>query len=109
QMRLLGLFLRGSDLVRRDAAQTSDEPQLRQGPDDPFRRVKLPRLHPVSVIVLELVVIIMVALAESEEGEEERVARGTFRRVGLAADRVTGAVDEERAVLQKHDAGNPAD
>ena len=103
------MLLGGFDFLRRDAPQTADKPQLRQRPDDPFGRVPLPGLYPVAVVVLELVVIVVIALAKREQGEENRIARGTFRGVRLTTDGVTGAVDEEGAMLENHDARHACD
>jgi len=48
----------------------------------------------------------MVTFAESEKREEERVASAALRGVGLLSYGVTGAVDQESAVLQDDDAGD---
>src|SRR6266446_2428351 len=87
---------------RRNAAETAGQSELRQSPDQPFGRVPLPRFHAVAVIVLKFVVIIVIALAESEYRHQKRIARAAFCRIGLAPDRVAGGVNQERAMLQ-HD------
>ena len=43
--------------------------------------------------MLKLMVIVMIALAESEAGQEERIACAAFHGIGLSTDGVTGAVD----------------
>ena len=52
---------------RWNAAEAAGQTEFRQSPDQPFGRVPLPRLHPVTVIVLKFVVIIVITLAESEQ------------------------------------------
>ena len=64
-------MLGGDDLLRGDAAKMRGDSQFGKDPDEPFRRVPLPRFHPVAVIVLKFVVIVVVALAQSEEREKE--------------------------------------
>lgn len=61
------------------APQIPDDAQFRKCPDDPFRRIELPRLHAVAVVVLKFVVIVVIALAEREKSQQERIARGAFR------------------------------
>ena len=56
--------------------------------------------------MLKLVVIVVIAFAHGEQREEPRIARRTFRRVRLGPDHVTGAVDQEGAVLEKDDPGH---
>src|SRR5260370_6957988 len=77
---------------RRNAAETAGQSELRQSPDQPFGRIPLPRLHAVAVIVLKFVMIIVIALAESEYRHQKRIARAAFCRIGLAPDRLAGGV-----------------
>ena len=58
--------------------------------------------------MLKFVVIIVVALAESKQRHQERISRAAPRRIRLAADGVTGGVDQERAVLDHDDLGYAA-
>src|SRR5207248_7029695 len=92
------------DLIGGNAAQVLREPQFRERPDDPLGRIELPWFYSIAIVVLKLMVIVMIAFAESEEGQEERIARAAFLRIGLPPDGVTGAVDEEGAMLQDDDA-----
>ena len=64
-------MLGGGDFLRGDAAEMRGDSQLGQHPDEPLGRIPLPRLYAVAVIVLKFVVIIVVALAQGEEGEKE--------------------------------------
>ena len=92
-----------------NTTQIPNESEPGQGPDDPFGRIELPGLHPIAVIMLKLVVIIVVALAEGKQGQQKGIARAAFSGIRLAADGVTGAVDEEGAVLQKNNPRYPGD
>ena len=76
--RVSGLCLRRLNLICRDAAQISSEPNFRERPDKPLGGIKLPWLHPIPVVMLKLVVIVMVPFAHGEKGKEERVTRGAF-------------------------------
>src|ERR1700674_721991 len=97
---LASSLFRGLDLFGGDPAQVLREPQFRERPDDPLGRIELPWLHPIAIVMLKLMVIVMITFAESEESEEKRIARAALFRIGLAPDGVTGAVDEEGAMLQ---------
>jgi hypothetical protein len=55
----------------RDSAQTTRQAELRQNPDQPFRRIPLPRLHAITIVVLKFVVIIVIAFAEGEQRQEK--------------------------------------
>ena len=59
------------NLICRHAAQISNEPQFRKRPDEPLRWIKLPWLYTVTVVMLKLVVIVVIAFAECEKGQEE--------------------------------------
>src|SRR5260370_34613985 len=85
---------------RRNAAETAGQSELRQSPDQPFGRIPLPRLHAVAVIVLKFVMIIVLALAESEYRHQRRIARAALCRIGLAPDRVAAAAEHDRAVIE---------
>ena len=97
---LAGRLFGGLDLIGGDAAQVLREPQFRERPDDPLGRIELPWLYSIAVVVLKLMVIVVIAFAESEEGQEKRIARAALLRIRLPPDGVTGAVDEEGAMLQ---------
>jgi hypothetical protein len=43
------------DLFRGNSAKLADEANLRQNPDDPFRRIDLPGFHSVPIVMLKLV------------------------------------------------------
>ena len=55
------------NLFRGNPAKFLGEVELRQSPDDPLRRVELPRFHAIAVIVLKLVMKVMVALAQGND------------------------------------------
>ena len=73
---------------RRRAAQPRREPDPGQRADDPLARVPLPPADAVPVVVGELVVEVVVALAVGQEGEPAVVARAVLVAVGLAAEGV---------------------
>ena len=52
--------------------------------------------------------IVVVALAESEKSEEERVAGTAPGRIWLAANGVAGGVNQKRAVLDRNNLGHAA-
>ena len=58
---------REEDLAVRHAAQAVGQAEFRERPDGPLRRIPLPGLHTIAVVVLELVVIVVIALAEADE------------------------------------------
>ena len=62
----------------------------------------MPRLYPVTIVVLKLVMIVVVTLAKGEKCKQERISRAAAGRIWLAPERMTGAVDEESAMLD-HD------
>ncbi len=97
---------REQNFTVRHTSQTFDETELGKCPDRPFGWVPLPWLHAVAVVMLELMVIVVVAFAESQQGHDRAVARGVLGGVWLFADGVTKGVDEERAMLGDHDAGH---
>jgi len=82
-------FARGNQFRPR-APQTARQSNLRETPNQPFRRVPLPRLHSVTIIVLKRVVIIMVTFAEGKQRHQRRVAGAAPNRVWLTANCVTG-------------------
>jgi hypothetical protein len=66
------------DLFRGNSAKLTDEADLRQNPDDPFRRIDLPGFYSIPVVVLKLVVIVMIPFTEGKDCEEPRVASTAF-------------------------------
>ena len=107
--RVSGLLLRGLNLICRNAAQISNKSQFGQRPDEPLGRVKLPWLHSVAVVVLKFVVVVVIAFAHGKKSKEERIARSAFFGIRLSSDRVTCAINEERAMLQDNDSRNSRD
>ena len=63
--------LRRPNLFGRDAAQIFRDAHRRKKPDDPLGRIEVPRLYAIPVVMLELVVVVMISLAESDERHEE--------------------------------------
>src|SRR5215472_18396294 len=82
-------FARGNQFRPR-APQTARQSDLRETPNQPFRRVPLPWLHSVTIIVLKLVMIIMVAFAECKQRHEKRVTRTASRGIGLTPEGMAG-------------------
>ena len=102
QRAALLLQLGCEDTSVRDATEVLDEANLFEGPDDPLRRVELPSLHAITVVVLELVVVVMVTLAEGEQSHGARVASAVGGRIRATANHVAERVDAEGALLD-HD------
>ena len=73
--KLPGFLFRGLDLLCGNAAQIPSQPEFRKGPNDPLGRIDLPWFYSVAVVMLKLMVIVVIAFAESEEGQEKRIAR----------------------------------
>ena len=80
----LGLAKLGEeDGLGGDLAEIAGEAAFIEGPDDPLGGIELPGLHAVAVVVLELVVIIMVALAEGDQGHDPAIPGATAAGVRL--------------------------
>ena len=47
-------------------------------PDYPLRRVELPGLYAVAIVVLKFVVIVVIAFAESHERRQPGIASAAF-------------------------------
>ena len=91
------------------AAKTGRQSELRENPDQPLGWVPLPRFHAIAIIVLKFVMIIVIALAKGKQRHEKRIARAAPCRIGLASDRMTSGVDEERAMLEHNHFCDAAD
>src|SRR4026209_656302 len=59
--------------------------------------------------MLKFVVVVVIAFAHGEKGEEETVACTAPGGIRLSSDRVTRAVDQKCAVLLYNDSRNPRD
>ena len=66
------------DLFSGNSAKLADEAYLGHDPDDPFRRIDLPGLDSVPVVMLKLVVIVMIPFTEGKDCEEPGVASTAF-------------------------------
>src|SRR3954466_163646 len=67
--------LKQQHLIFRSTAKSPSEPELFQGPDAPLRRVPMPPPHAIAVVMLELVVVVMIALAERKNCHQPAVPR----------------------------------
>ena len=94
-----------SEARRRSAARADHGETI----DGPLGGVEVPALDAVGVVEGEAVVVVVVALAEGENGHDRAVARAVLTAVGLPADHVAEAVDEEGAVVADHKAQHAAD
>ena len=65
--RAANLRLRSFNRLAGCAPEVADEPNSGEQPDDPFRRIPLPRFYAVAIIVLKFVVIVVIAFPESEQ------------------------------------------
>ena len=95
------------DFLLGNTAKFADQAEPGEGPDEPFRRVDLPRLHAVAVIVLKLVMIVVVPLAEGHDRHQPRVTGAAFGGVGALADVVAQRIDAKGTVLKDDDPRHP--
>src|SRR5215475_5818552 len=77
------LRLARGNQFRPRAAQTARQSDPGETPNQPFRRVPIPWLHSVTIIVLKLVMIIVVAFAQGKQRHEKRVTRAASRGIRL--------------------------
>src|SRR6476660_6382302 len=70
-------------------AQIAREPDQREGVNDPFRRIEIVPLRSVAEVTRVGVMKIMIALAETDEGDQPAVAAAVLRGVGLCSHHVT--------------------
>ena len=97
--------LRLEDFFLRHGAKIADQADFVESPDRPLGGIVLPRFHAVPVVVLELVVEVVVALAKCENGHQEAVASRAMAGIGAVADPVAERVDAECGVMHEHDTG----
>lgn len=96
------------DLVGAELLQVVGEAELLPHPDGPLGRVVLVPLDGVAVVRGELVVEVVVALAERHEGRDHVVAGRVAVVEGLLAQPVRQRVDAERRLLHDEDAEDAA-
>ena len=83
----------------RRAAQAVRQADLRQGPNEPLGRVPLPPTNGIAVVMQEVMVEVVVALAVGQEGEYRVVLGAVAVVVGLGAPHVRERIDEEGDVV----------
>lgn len=86
------------DLVARERLELAREPELEADPDEPLRRVVLVPLDRIAVIHRELVVEVVVALADGHERGDEVVLRRVLVVERRLAEPVRERVDTERGL-----------
>src|SRR6202022_3845768 len=101
----LGQF-RKNDLFLRNTAKLSDQPKLGKAPNRPLRRIELPRLHAISIVVLKLVMKVVITLAQGHNSHEPRVPCAAFGGIRAIAEIMAQRVDAKSAVLENNDAGH---
>lgn len=94
------------DLVLSELLQVIGQADLLPQPDHPLRRVVLVPFDGVTVVRWELVVEVVVALAECHQRRNPVVARGVAVVEGLVAEPVGEGVDAERRLLYESGAEN---
>eukprot|EP00187_Rhodella_violacea_P018474 CAMPEP_0184734054 /NCGR_PEP_ID=MMETSP0314-20130426/59356_1 /TAXON_ID=38298 /ORGANISM="Rhodella maculata, Strain CCMP 736" /LENGTH=444 /DNA_ID=CAMNT_0027200953 /DNA_START=196 /DNA_END=1528 /DNA_ORIENTATION=- len=105
ELGLLDLDLGLLDLVLREPDEAGGEAEPGEDADDPLGGVVVVPADAVAVVVGELVVVVVVALAEGDEGGDDGVVGGVFLGVGLLAEGVGEGVDAEgRLVDEEHPA-----
>ena len=83
-------------------AEIAREAEPREHLDAVVRDVDFPPEEALVRGRLIIVMIVVPALAERDEREDQRVAAGVRRAVAAAAEQVRQRVDEERAVIEEH-------
>ena len=97
--------LRFEDFFLWHGAEVAGETEFVQNPDRPLGGIVLPRFDTIPVVILELMVEVVVALAKGENRHEEAVARRTVGGIRAVADPVAERVNAEGRVVHEHDAG----
>src|SRR6185436_5408389 len=69
--------------------QIARKPDQRKGVNDPFRRIEIVPLRSVAEVTGVGVMKIMIALAETDEGDQPAVAAAVLRTVMLCSHHVT--------------------
>ena len=92
------------DLVVAELLEVVGEAELLARPDEPLGRVVLVPLDGVAVVGRELVVEVVVALAQGDDGRQHVVARRVAVVEGLVAEPVRQRVDAEGGLLHEEDA-----
>ena len=87
------------DRDRGRAAKLLRDADPGQRADDPLARVPLPPANPVPVVMGELVMEVVVALAVGQDGEPAVVAGAVLVAVGLATEGMRGRIDQEGQVM----------
>ena len=89
------------DLIIREDLEMAREADLLAGPDEPLGRVVLVPLDCVAVVHRELVVEVVVALADGDERGDEVVARGVLVVERRVAEPVRERVDAECGLVSR--------
>jgi hypothetical protein len=105
-VKLLLLLLETAllNLVGAELLEVVGETHLLPHPDGPLGRVILVPLDSVAVVGGELVVEVVVALAESDKSGDDMVTRAVAVVEGLVAEPVGKGVDTEGGLLDEEDA-----
>ena len=97
--------LRFEDFFLWHGAEIAGQTEFVENPDRPLGGIVLPRFDTIPVVILELVVEVVVALAEGENRHEEAVARRAVGGIRTVADPVTERVDAKGGMVHEHDTG----
>ena len=97
--------LRFEDFFLGHGAEVAGQTEFVQNPDRPLGGIVLPRFDAIPVVILELVVEVVVALAKGENRHEEAVTRRAMGGIRTVADPVAERVDAEGRVVHEHDTG----
>jgi hypothetical protein len=92
------------DLILLELLEVVGQTELLPDPDGPLRGVVLMPLDGIAVIRWELVVEVVVALAEGDEGGDHVVPGGVAVVEGLVPEPVRQGVDAEGGLLDEEDA-----
>lgn len=94
------------DLVLSELLEVVGEAHLLPGPDGPLGRVVLPPFDSVTVVRGELVVEVVVALAEGHESGDDVITGRVAVVERLVTEPVSQGVDAEGGLLDKADSEN---
>jgi hypothetical protein len=94
------------DSFLRYTPEVLGEAEAMENPDGPLGGIELPRFHSVTVVMLEGMVKVVVALAKRKESHETAVAGRAAIGVGLAPDRVAERINEKGHLLHKYRPGD---
>src|SRR5262245_18583888 len=90
------------------AAKIARQPEQRESVNDPLRRIKIVPLRSVTKIARVGMMKIMVALPETDEGDQPAIATAVLLSVGLGPHHMAERIDREGRVQDHEHPEEPA-